>query len=1052
MIKYQSYKRFKTVTGILLIILFILNSFLISGANSPPLIMEGSTAFPINSDHIVLEKEAINIKYGKDKHNVEVVFYFYNTGPETDLQIGFPNVANYGETLYDFKAYQYPDEIEYEVEKKQSGILPGLDQYMYESMYAWTMHFEEGERKALLVTYKFHNTTLSENDYGSAGYILKTGALWKDKIGSIDVYVEFPEKAAYHEITASPSGYFYNGSGIEWHFEDIEPDFDLDIAYHKLPDNLKFDWMYEPKTNMPVSDYIWKDKIFVVDLFERWNLEEEPCFSYFKTEDEIRKETRNLLENCLLAKNEILARHGVKLSDEWYDFFMQFPWYAAQEGFLENTIKDTLNETEKLNLELIQVYQEYIFPDADFKTMCDGLQDLYERFGDAFFRYYPVSDRQENRETIQSFIDKRIECFSEYKPLNSGQANPGYVKSPVILNTVDDINSENARNYGQTENGFPILETTDGRLLIEIDNTYYEIYKKMVPESMYERLREIPSRSALIMCLEFHDFEMRRIIRKWCREVKNPETGEIMNLVDDLLILPEDGEKYVLTGFSSTYGRKNYAWSENYGHLAYLYDMDGSPFLQVFDIENRHLMRYRLPEWGDFQELIVLNDGRGFFRLKDKIFGFLPDDNMLYQYDFKGQIIGFDSVKNSLFYTDQKKIQQYSLVSGHSIVSTLPEKIWKVEKLDLNNYMLYCHPEYYYIFNMPNQKVYRYPQVTGYPNLLKFSPSGCYRLEQFFDSPPVLTKGNTSKPEDSTYEQKELNMPATHRYEWLTDREVVVTEYLNIPESYEGLILEHIYDVEKEEKLLTRSVKKNYSERIKDNIKDGCYFHKGKPVLANALVTNPGAYPSSFYVEKPEFKSGFPVGILEVGSDSSNVVYFNPWNLNYTAYNVDNKYLELVRVPEDLPVGFIADTVVYIDEAKQEILLEKCSAFVLVTEKNEDSAKVKISNALEGWVNIRDLVFGFVSADNARNISLPEDLPDGPDTEPTPELRAEPTETLEAEYDEQDEAMETMKINSGDKKLAGKRVIYIIIMALLFVPVGFGVYFKIRENRKHRKK
>ena len=55
-------------------------------------------------------------------------------------------------------------------------------------------------------------------------------------------------------------------------------------------------------------------------------------------------------------------------------------------------------------------------------------------------------------------------------------------------------------------------------------------------------------------------------------------------------------------------------------------------------------------------------------------------------------------------------------------------------------------------------------------------------------------------------------------------------EYLNIPESYEGLILEHIYDVEKEEKLLTRSVK-NYSERIKDNIKDGCYFHKASRYL-----------------------------------------------------------------------------------------------------------------------------------------------------------------------------------------------------------------------------
>lgn len=153
----QSYKKIKIITGILLCVLFTLISFVISNANSPPLMMKGSTAFPINSDYIILEKETIKIKYGVDKHSVEVVFHFHNTGPETDLKIGFPNVANYGESLYDFKAFQYPDKIEYEVEEKPGGLMPGFDQYMYEKMYSWTMHFNEGERKALLATYQFYN-------------------------------------------------------------------------------------------------------------------------------------------------------------------------------------------------------------------------------------------------------------------------------------------------------------------------------------------------------------------------------------------------------------------------------------------------------------------------------------------------------------------------------------------------------------------------------------------------------------------------------------------------------------------------------------------------------------------------------------------------------------------------------------------------------------------------------------------------------------------------------------------------------------------------------
>lgn len=1049
MIKYQSYKRIKAMTGILLCIILILISICVSHANSPPLVMKGSTAFPINSDHIVLEKETINIKYGKETHSVEVVFHFHNMGPETILQIGFPNVANYGESLYGFKAFQYPDRIEYEVEEKPGGQMTGFDQYMYERMYSWTMHFKEGEKKALLVTYQFHNTTMGEKDFGNASYILKTGALWKDKIGSIDVTVEFPEKAAYHEITASPSGYFYNGSGIEWHFKDIEPDFDLDIFYHKLADNLKFDWMYEPKNNVVIPDYIWRDKIFVVDLFERWNLEEEFYFIDNRSEADVRKEAKNLLENCLLVKNEILARHGSVLSDEWYDFFRQFPWYAIREGYSENTIKDTLNETEKLNLELIQIYQEHIFPEANIETIINGLQDLHDMYGDAFFRYYPVFNRLENKETIQSFINQRIKGWSEYKPLHLGQSSPGFVKSPTILNKVDGISSENTHNYGQTENGFSILGTTDDRLLLEKENTFYDIYKKTVPETMNERRHEIPFHSAFLMNLEYHDFDMGRIIKKWCKEVKDPETGETMGLIDDLLILPEDGEKYVLTGFNIY--NKNSAWSENCNYLAYMAVLNELPYLQVFDIENRNLMRFRLPERGDFQEIVVLNDGRGFFRYKDTIYSFSPWDDILSRYrNLKGKIIDFDYGRESLIYIEQKKICQLSLERDIFNIITLPKEIWKIEKQDQNNYLIYCHPEYYYIFNLPDQAIYKYPQVTGYPNVLIFSPSGSYRLEQFLDKPPVLTKGNTDEHADDIYKQKELNLPSTHQYEWLTNSELTMTEYINTPESDDGLILEHIYDVESEEKLLTRSVKKTYTERVMSNVKDGCYVHNGKPVLSNALITNLNAYPGSIYAEKSEYKSGFPTGIFETGSVYSHVVYYNPWDNNIAVCNVDNKYLELIKEPKNLSFGFIVDAAVYINEAKHETLLEKCSAFVSVIEKSEDSIKVKIANILDGWIDKESLVPGFVSIDKTQMISLPKDLTDNATTDSTSGTQSNSTDALNTEDGEHDEAKEAMKTASVYKKIINKAVIYII--AVLLICAAAGIYLIIREKHKHEEK
>ena len=203
--------------SIIIIMIFLLSGH-IALANSPPLHMQGSTAFPMNSDFIVLEKETIQIHFGKDTHQVEVMFYFYNTGPETDLQIGFPNVANYGEALREFHAYDYPDMKPYSVQKKAGGVLPGLDQYMYNSMFAWTMHFDEEERKALRVTYSFNNTRMGEEDGGLADYILEAGALWKGNIENIDIFVHFPEKVACQEINALPANYIYNGKGIECQF------------------------------------------------------------------------------------------------------------------------------------------------------------------------------------------------------------------------------------------------------------------------------------------------------------------------------------------------------------------------------------------------------------------------------------------------------------------------------------------------------------------------------------------------------------------------------------------------------------------------------------------------------------------------------------------------------------------------------------------------------------------------------------------------------------------------------------------------------------------
>jgi len=140
-------------------------------ANSPPLIMKGDTAFPVSSDNIKLESEVIKIHYGATErygllgHEIEVLFNSHNIGEETDLDIGFPNVASYAEKLREFEVYDYPSMIPYETEIKNGETLPEHDLYHFNSIYTWKMHFKGNERKSVYVKYKFESDQWGQITY-----------------------------------------------------------------------------------------------------------------------------------------------------------------------------------------------------------------------------------------------------------------------------------------------------------------------------------------------------------------------------------------------------------------------------------------------------------------------------------------------------------------------------------------------------------------------------------------------------------------------------------------------------------------------------------------------------------------------------------------------------------------------------------------------------------------------------------------------------------------------------------------------------------------------
>ncbi len=196
--------------------------------------------YPMEDADIVMESE--DIKVDVEKGFVECNFVFKNTGEEKDILMGFPAKMEddghntYDEDLYfkDFKTFIDKNEIPVKVEK---GINPkdliDTKYPYYSSWYTFSVHFKAGETKHIKNTYSVTYTSYSMGQ-ADVGYILKTGAFWKDKIGYAKVTFDFGDIELYRIEHIYPFSMHFEGKNkIVWEKRDFEPDFDLLVRYHQ---------------------------------------------------------------------------------------------------------------------------------------------------------------------------------------------------------------------------------------------------------------------------------------------------------------------------------------------------------------------------------------------------------------------------------------------------------------------------------------------------------------------------------------------------------------------------------------------------------------------------------------------------------------------------------------------------------------------------------------------------------------------------------------------------------------------------------------------------
>lgn len=203
---------------------------------------------------IRMEEETIWIRLFEERVEVVVEYTFKNEGQWEETVMGFPNryVATMHEPIEDFRAFEGGRELEVFRSELQSDSDGERQDYRREWLECFRVVFGEGEQKLIRNSYTQSYGVDYENTKRRFAYILTTGAMWKGPIGFVRVIAQVEdetildaqERMAYFSyahfdtwgrslmpgFAVSPAAYQRQGNTVEMSFQDVEPDFDIQIT------------------------------------------------------------------------------------------------------------------------------------------------------------------------------------------------------------------------------------------------------------------------------------------------------------------------------------------------------------------------------------------------------------------------------------------------------------------------------------------------------------------------------------------------------------------------------------------------------------------------------------------------------------------------------------------------------------------------------------------------------------------------------------------------------------------------------------------------------
>lgn len=195
----------------------------------------------MEAEEVALTLRRDRKKKWTDVLEVEAVFHMKNTGADAAFEEGFPigPVKN----MRGFSASVDGRPVEAKLVDRFAGQVRSVtekeaneydDSGRHDYWYVWDASFPAGSTRVHTVKYRLN--LFSYNLHRSAGYVLETGARWKNPIGRATVTFRCAGELSMDHVTglAPIPGAVHGGDSVTWTFENLEPTaaHNIEIRYH----------------------------------------------------------------------------------------------------------------------------------------------------------------------------------------------------------------------------------------------------------------------------------------------------------------------------------------------------------------------------------------------------------------------------------------------------------------------------------------------------------------------------------------------------------------------------------------------------------------------------------------------------------------------------------------------------------------------------------------------------------------------------------------------------------------------------------------------------